>query len=92
MEGRISAAVWGLFDETIVAGHANGDMSIIDIRVRKINYRVITKNPAKFIFILCRRRISGKEGIVCIWEKLPTFRRAKTEFCWLLRQRIQRLR
>lgn len=33
MENKISTAVWGPFDETIIAGHSNGDISIIEVRV-----------------------------------------------------------
>ena len=33
MQNKITAAVWGPFDESIITGHSNGDLSTVEMRV-----------------------------------------------------------
>ncbi|XP_055332647.1 eukaryotic translation initiation factor 3 subunit I-like [Paramacrobiotus metropolitanus] len=35
MGNKITAATWGPFDETIIAGHSNGDLSIVEVRAKQ---------------------------------------------------------
>ncbi|OQV19311.1 Eukaryotic translation initiation factor 3 subunit I [Hypsibius exemplaris] len=34
LQNRISAAAWGPFDETIITGHSNGDLSTVEMRAK----------------------------------------------------------